>query len=185
MLGFLAINASVSCHVYEIANTLPCCFHGPLHQDFFLNCLPFLLNSKQVIDNALHFLFGSLFQVLIRLGSETHRFGEPWSTSLRKFQKILLARCGLTVTYIPMKSKWCFSRWILTWSRFQIDWLTSGVAWSCNLGIWWCWLQNHGDSTNIAGFSLALKPDEFQLPPVVPSWNEENVGGGQGSSNQL
>ncbi|KAJ6752589.1 ENDOSOMAL TARGETING BRO1-LIKE DOMAIN PROTEIN [Salix koriyanagi] len=34
-------------------------------------------------------------------------------------------------------------------------------------------------------FSLALKPDEFQLPPVVPSWNEENVGGGQASSNQL
>eukprot|EP00258_Populus_trichocarpa_P029131 XP_024445150.1 uncharacterized protein LOC18106697 isoform X2 [Populus trichocarpa] len=34
-------------------------------------------------------------------------------------------------------------------------------------------------------FSLALKPDEFQLPPVVPSWNEDNVGGGQASSNHL
>lgn len=34
-------------------------------------------------------------------------------------------------------------------------------------------------------FSLALKPDEFQLPPVVLSWNEDNVGGGQASSNHL
>uniref|UniRef100_A0A6M2EBY4 BRO1 domain-containing protein n=1 Tax=Populus davidiana TaxID=266767 RepID=A0A6M2EBY4_9ROSI len=34
-------------------------------------------------------------------------------------------------------------------------------------------------------FSLALKPDEFQLPPVFPSWNEDNVGGGQASSNHL
>lgn len=24
-------------------------------------------------------------------------------------------------------------------------------------------------------FALALKPDEFQLPAVDPSWNEENI----------
>lgn len=34
-------------------------------------------------------------------------------------------------------------------------------------------------------FALALKPDEYQLPSVDFSWNEENVGTGQGSSNQL
>ncbi|CAK7338657.1 unnamed protein product [Dovyalis caffra] len=33
-------------------------------------------------------------------------------------------------------------------------------------------------------FALALKPDEFLLPPVDPSWNEENVGAGQAGSNQ-
>ena len=27
-------------------------------------------------------------------------------------------------------------------------------------------------------FDLALKPDDFQLPPADSSWNEENVVGG-------
>jgi hypothetical protein len=31
LLGFLAVNASASWHVYGIVNALPCCFHGPLH----------------------------------------------------------------------------------------------------------------------------------------------------------
>jgi hypothetical protein len=34
-------------------------------------------------------------------------------------------------------------------------------------------------------FALALKPDEYQLPPVDPSWNEEKINGGQTGSNQL
>ncbi|KAG6777234.1 hypothetical protein POTOM_017051 [Populus tomentosa] len=34
-------------------------------------------------------------------------------------------------------------------------------------------------------FDLALKPDDFQLPPADPSWNEENVVSGQASSNHL
>ncbi|KAJ8749979.1 hypothetical protein K2173_013894 [Erythroxylum novogranatense] len=34
-------------------------------------------------------------------------------------------------------------------------------------------------------FSLALKPDEYQLPPVDPCWNEENICWGQSNSNQL
>ncbi|KAL5746984.1 hypothetical protein ACOSP7_023972 [Xanthoceras sorbifolium] len=34
-------------------------------------------------------------------------------------------------------------------------------------------------------FALALKPDEYQLPPVDTSWNEENMNRGKTSSNQL
>ncbi|XP_059453455.1 uncharacterized protein LOC132183993 isoform X2 [Corylus avellana] len=34
-------------------------------------------------------------------------------------------------------------------------------------------------------FALALKPDEYQLPPVDTSWNEEKINGGQTGSNQL
>ncbi|KAH8511612.1 hypothetical protein H0E87_008972 [Populus deltoides] len=34
-------------------------------------------------------------------------------------------------------------------------------------------------------FALALKPDDFQLPPADSSWNEENVVAGQASSNHL
>ncbi|TXG51774.1 hypothetical protein EZV62_024298 [Acer yangbiense] len=34
-------------------------------------------------------------------------------------------------------------------------------------------------------FALALKPDEYQLPPVDTSWNEENMNRGQPGSNQL
>ncbi|KAJ0106441.1 hypothetical protein Patl1_19277 [Pistacia atlantica] len=34
-------------------------------------------------------------------------------------------------------------------------------------------------------FALALKPDEFQLPPVDPSWNMENMNRVQTTSNQL
>ncbi|XP_040995659.1 uncharacterized protein LOC121241870 isoform X2 [Juglans microcarpa x Juglans regia] len=33
-------------------------------------------------------------------------------------------------------------------------------------------------------FALALKPDEYQLPPVDASWNEENMNRGQTGSNQ-
>lgn len=33
-------------------------------------------------------------------------------------------------------------------------------------------------------FALALKPDEFQLPPVHPSWTDENVNRGQAGANQ-
>jgi len=35
-------------------------------------------------------------------------------------------------------------------------------------------------------FALALKPDDYQLPQVSPSWRTENVKGGQnGSPNHL
>uniref|UniRef100_A0A5B7ABQ9 BRO1 domain-containing protein n=1 Tax=Davidia involucrata TaxID=16924 RepID=A0A5B7ABQ9_DAVIN len=34
-------------------------------------------------------------------------------------------------------------------------------------------------------FALALKPDEYQLPPVHASWNDENLNGGQYGSNKL
>ncbi|XP_021801578.1 uncharacterized protein LOC110745751 [Prunus avium] len=34
-------------------------------------------------------------------------------------------------------------------------------------------------------FALALKPDEYQLPPVDPSWNMEHMNKGQTGSNQL
>ena len=34
-------------------------------------------------------------------------------------------------------------------------------------------------------FALALKPDEYQLPPVDPSWRAENVNGGQTGPNHL
>ncbi|KAK3225891.1 hypothetical protein Dsin_005753 [Dipteronia sinensis] len=34
-------------------------------------------------------------------------------------------------------------------------------------------------------FALALKPDEYQLPPVDTSWNKENMNRGQPGSNQL
>ncbi|KAJ4713705.1 BRO1 domain containing protein [Melia azedarach] len=34
-------------------------------------------------------------------------------------------------------------------------------------------------------FALALKPDEYQLPSVHPSWNDENVSRGQTGSNLL
>lgn len=35
-------------------------------------------------------------------------------------------------------------------------------------------------------FALALKPDEYQLPQVDPSWRTENVKGGQsGATNHL
>ncbi|CAK9168924.1 unnamed protein product [Ilex paraguariensis] len=34
-------------------------------------------------------------------------------------------------------------------------------------------------------FALALKPDEYQLPLVDPSWNDENVNKGQFGSNKL
>lgn len=33
-------------------------------------------------------------------------------------------------------------------------------------------------------FALALKPDEFQLPPVHPSWTDENMNRGQAGANQ-
>lgn len=33
-------------------------------------------------------------------------------------------------------------------------------------------------------FALALKPDEFQLPPGHPSWTDENMNRGQTSANQ-
>lgn len=32
-------------------------------------------------------------------------------------------------------------------------------------------------------FALALKPDEYQLPPVHPCWNEENINRGQSGIN--
>lgn len=35
-------------------------------------------------------------------------------------------------------------------------------------------------------FALALKPDDYQLPQVSPSWRTENVNGGQtGATNHL
>ncbi|KAK2655190.1 hypothetical protein Ddye_008242 [Dipteronia dyeriana] len=34
-------------------------------------------------------------------------------------------------------------------------------------------------------FALALKPDDYQLPPVDTSWNEENMNRGQPGLNQL
>ncbi|KAL6281800.1 hypothetical protein ACE6H2_018681 [Prunus campanulata] len=34
-------------------------------------------------------------------------------------------------------------------------------------------------------FALALKPDEYQLPPVDPSWNMEHMNKGQTGSSQL
>lgn len=34
-------------------------------------------------------------------------------------------------------------------------------------------------------FALALKPDEYQLPPVDPSWNLESMNRVQTASNQL
>lgn len=34
-------------------------------------------------------------------------------------------------------------------------------------------------------FALALKPDEYQLPPVDASWEEEAIKKGQLSSNKL
>lgn len=33
-------------------------------------------------------------------------------------------------------------------------------------------------------FALALKPDEYQLPDVDPSWNDENVNKGQNGNNK-
>lgn len=33
-------------------------------------------------------------------------------------------------------------------------------------------------------FALALKPDDYQLPPVDPSWND-NINKGQSATNQL
>lgn len=34
-------------------------------------------------------------------------------------------------------------------------------------------------------FALALKPDEYQLPPVSPSWTENVKGGQTGAANHL
>lgn len=34
-------------------------------------------------------------------------------------------------------------------------------------------------------FALALKPDEYQLPPVDASWNEDQINKGQAGVNQL
>ncbi|TKY44960.1 hypothetical protein E2542_SST31244 [Spatholobus suberectus] len=34
-------------------------------------------------------------------------------------------------------------------------------------------------------FSLALKPDEYQLPPVDSSWRTENINVGQTDTNHL
>ncbi|KAL0356443.1 UNVERIFIED_CONTAM: hypothetical protein Sradi_4091200 [Sesamum radiatum] len=44
--------------------------------------------------------------------------------------------------------------------------------------------KNYGDGTNTARFALALKPDEYQLPLVDASWNEEATKKGQLSSNK-
>lgn len=45
------------------------------------------------------------------LHAETHPSGEPWSTSPRRFQRTLLARCESTGIYTRMKSK--FYLWFL------------------------------------------------------------------------
>lgn len=34
-------------------------------------------------------------------------------------------------------------------------------------------------------FPLALKPDEYQLPPVDPSWTGENIKEGQNGPTHL
>lgn len=34
-------------------------------------------------------------------------------------------------------------------------------------------------------FALALKPDEYLLPQVDPSWKGENIKGGQSGPNSL
>lgn len=34
-------------------------------------------------------------------------------------------------------------------------------------------------------FALALKPDEYQLPQVDPSWKDENIKEGQTGVNHL
>ena len=34
-------------------------------------------------------------------------------------------------------------------------------------------------------FALALKPDDYLLPTVHPSWNEENINRGHVGSNQV
>lgn len=34
-------------------------------------------------------------------------------------------------------------------------------------------------------FSLALKPDDYQLPPVDSSWRTENIKVGQNDTNHL
>lgn len=54
-----------------------------------------------------------------------------------------------------------------------------------NLWIWTFYYRIMETAPTLPDFALALKPDEFILPPVDSSWNEEHINRGQIGLSQL